>query len=36
MNVAIKVCFVDFHDIVVPQCKNMNHVCDLSFCGSDK
>jgi hypothetical protein len=36
VDVAIKICFADFHDIAVLSCRNMNHVCDLPFCGSDK
>jgi hypothetical protein len=36
VDVAIKVCFVDFHEIEVPPCRNMNPVYDLAFYGSDK
>jgi hypothetical protein len=36
VDIAIKVYFVDFHDTVVPPCRNTNPVCDLPFCGSDK
>jgi hypothetical protein len=36
VDVAIKVCFADFHEIVFPSCRNMNPIYDLSFCGSDK
>jgi hypothetical protein len=36
VDVAIKVYFADFHDIAIPPYRNTNHVCDLTFCGSDK
>jgi hypothetical protein len=36
VDVAFKFYFVDFHDIAVPLYGNMNLVCDLPFCGSDK
>jgi hypothetical protein len=36
VDVAIKVYFTDFYDVADPPCKNMNHICDLPFCGSDK
>jgi hypothetical protein len=35
-NDFVKVCFVDLHEIVVSPYKNMNHVCNLALCGSDK
>jgi hypothetical protein len=31
VDVAIRVCLDDFHEIVVPPCKNMKHVSDLAL-----
>jgi hypothetical protein len=31
VDVAIKVCFADFHDVTVPPCRNTNPIRDLVF-----
>jgi hypothetical protein len=36
VDVATKVCLVDFQDIAVPLCKYTNPICDMTFWGSDK
>jgi hypothetical protein len=36
LDIATKVCFIDFQEKVIPPCKKTNPVCDLALWKSDK